>query len=117
VILKVRVVVEYKFKKLGVLAKSPLGFEWRTRIYSYPYQPSTKHAIAICFHYIRNSIISEAVIYLSRDVCEFSADDYCSGCHCHSNCVVAASGVIVLTKHMFMGSLPIHYLDCSENDS
>jgi hypothetical protein len=44
------------------------------------------------FIYTRNNIISQVVIYLSRDVSEFSLDDYCSSCHCHSNFVVATSG-------------------------
>jgi hypothetical protein len=43
-------------------------------------------------YYIRNNIISQAVIYSSKDVCEFSVDDYCSSCHCPSNYVVATSG-------------------------
>jgi hypothetical protein len=57
-----------------------------------PINPPKNMPLPSAFIYIRNKIISQVVIYLSRDVCEFSIDDYCSGCHCHSNCVVAASG-------------------------
>ncbi len=116
-ILKARVVVEYKFRK----PRSSQNHLWDLNggLESTPIRINLPQNMQLpsAFIYIRNSILSEAVIYLTRDVCEFSADDYCSGCHCRSNCVVAASGVIVLTKHMFMGSLPIHYLDCSESDS
>jgi hypothetical protein len=57
-----------------------------------PINPRENMPLPSTFIYIRNNIISEVVIYFSRDVCEFSINDYCSGCHCHSNCVVVASG-------------------------
>ncbi len=57
-----------------------------------PINPRENMPLPSAFIYIRNNIISEVVIYFSRDVCEFSINDYWPGCHCHSNCVVAASG-------------------------
>jgi hypothetical protein len=47
--------------------------------------------LPFAFIYIKNNIISQVVIYFSRDVCEFSIDDYCSSCHSHSNYVVVTS--------------------------
>ncbi len=43
-------VAKYKCKELGVLAKSPLGFEWRTIIYYRPHQPQLGKHVVICFH-------------------------------------------------------------------
>jgi hypothetical protein len=57
-----------------------------------PINPQENMPLPSTFIYIRNNIISQAMIYLSKDVCEFSIDDSCSSCHCHSNYVVAASG-------------------------
>ncbi len=54
--------------------------------------PQENMPLPSTFIYIINNIISQVVIYLSKDVCEFSIDDYCSSCHCHSNYVVATIG-------------------------
>jgi len=54
--------------------------------------PQENMPLPSAFIYIRNNIISQVVIYLSRDVSEYSIDDYCSSCHCHSNFVVPTSG-------------------------